>query len=131
MNKEHWKVGMMLALLGLSGCGDNRSPTGSEQIKAYGAEALNQYQRRAELVPNMVSTVKGYGAQSQEVLTQVNAARTAIGALRVTPELLNNPDALAKVQNAQTQLSGSLSRLATLAQNTPPLKAEGNLAVQR
>lgn len=125
MNGGHWKIGMMLALLGLSGCGDNSPPAGSEQIKAYGAEVLNQYQRRADLAPNLVSTVKGYAAQNQQVLTQVSAARAAIVDLRVAPELLNNPEALAKFQSAQTQLSGSLSRLVALTKNNPPLKADG------
>jgi LemA protein len=98
--------------------------TTEEEIKATWAEVLNQYQRRADLIPNLVSTVKGYAAHEKEVLTQVTEARAQVGALQATPELLNDPAAFAKFQQAQAQMGSALSRLLVVAENYPQLKAD-------
>ena len=95
-----------------------------EEAKASWAEVLNQYQRRADLVPNLVETVKGYAAHEKEVLTDVANARSKVGSMQVTPELLNDPEAFAKFQAAQGQLTGALSRLMAVAENYPNLKAD-------
>ncbi|WP_249221318.1 LemA family protein [Cupriavidus sp. KK10] len=108
----------------LTGCGYNTIQTQDEQVKAGWSEVVNQYQRRADLVPNLVNTVKGYASHEREVLTQVTEARARVGAIQVTPELLNNPQAFAQFQAAQQQLSGSLSRLLAVSENYPQLKAD-------
>jgi len=113
----------MLAI-GLTGCGYNAIQTQDEQVKAGWSEVVNQYQRRADLVPNLVNTVKGYASHEREVLTQVTEARARVGAIQVTPELLNNPQAFAQFQAAQQALSGSLSRLLAVSENYPQLKAD-------
>jgi LemA protein len=97
--------------LGLSGCGYNEMQRGDEQIKASWSEVLNQYQRRADLVPNLVNTVKGFAAQEQTILIQVTEARARVGSIQATPELINDPAAFAKFQQAQAGLSSALSRL--------------------
>lgn len=116
----------VLALLAslLSGCGYNAFQTGDEAVKSAWSEVLNQYQRRADLVPNLVSTVQGYAAHEKDVLTQVTAARAQVGALQATPELIGNPEAFAKFQQAQAGLSSALSRLLVVAENYPNLKAD-------
>ena len=116
----------VLALLAslLSGCGYNAFQTGDEAVKSAWSEVLNQYQRRADLVPNLVSTVQGYAAHEKDVLTQVTAARAQVGSLQATPELIGNPEAFAKFQQAQTALSSALSRLLVVAENYPNLKAD-------
>jgi LemA protein len=114
----------MLSALVFSGCGYNRLQVSDEQIKASWAEVLNQFQRRADLVPNLVNTVKGYAAHERDVLTQVTEARARVGSLQATPELLNDPDAFAKFQAAQAQMSSALSRLLVVAENYPQLKAD-------
>ena len=111
--------------LGLSGCGYNRIQLTDEQIKAGWAEVLNQYQRRADLVPNLVNVVKGYAAHEKEVLTRVTEARAKVGALQATPELLNNEQAFGRFVAAQKELSGALGRLLAVAENYPQLKADG------
>lgn len=113
----------MLAL-SLSSCGYNTFQSLDEEAKASWAEVLNQYQRRADLVPNLVEIVKGYAAHESEVLTQVADARSRVGSIQVTPELLNDPEALAKFQAAQGQLTGALSRLMAISENYPNLKAD-------
>lgn len=110
----------------LSGCGYNAFQTGDEAVKSSWSEVVNQYQRRADLVPNLVSTVQGYAAHEKDVLTQVTAARAQVGGLQATPELFNNPDAFAKFQQAQAGLSGALSRLLVVAENYPNLKADAS-----
>ena len=115
-----------LLALSLSGCGYNTFQTNEEQIKASWSEVLNQYQRRADLVPNLVNTVKGYAAHEKDVLTQVTQARASVGGINATPELLNDPAAFAKFQQAQSQLSGALSRLLVVSENYPQLKADAN-----
>ena len=116
----------LLALLTtlLSGCGYNAIQSNDEQVKAAWSEVLNQYQRRADLVPNLVNTVKGYASHEKEVLTQVTAARAQVGGIQATPELINNPEAFAKFQQAQAALSSALSRLLVVAENYPQLKAD-------
>ena len=108
----------------LSGCGYNAFQTGDEAVKSAWSEVVNQYQRRADLVPNLVSTVQGYAAHEKDVLTQVTAARAQVGGIQATPELLNNPEAFAKFQQAQAGLSSALSRLLVVAENYPNLKAD-------
>ncbi|ANX03196.1 LemA family protein [Immundisolibacter cernigliae] len=115
-----------LLALALSGCGYNKFQTGDEQVKAAWSEVLNQYQRRADLVPNLVNTVKGFAAQEKEVLTQVTQARASVGSIQATPELLNDPEAFAKFQAAQGQLTGALSRLLVVSENYPQLKSDAN-----
>ncbi|MBI2307643.1 MAG: LemA family protein [Rhodocyclales bacterium] len=108
----------------LSGCGYNTFQTTDEQVKAAWSEVLNQYQRRADLVPNLVNTVKGYASHEKEVLTQVTEARARVGGIQATPELINNPQAFAQFQQAQAGLTSALSRLLVVAENYPNLKAD-------
>ncbi len=115
---------LLLTLSGLSGCGYNTLQTQDEAVKAGWSEVLNQYQRRADLVPNLVNTVKGYAAHEAKVLTDVTEARARIGQISASPELINDPAALEKFQAAQGQLSGALSRLLVVSENYPQLKAD-------
>ena len=115
----------LLTLL-LSGCGYNTFQTTDEQIKASWAEVLNQYQRRADLIPNLVNTVKGYAAQEQAVLLGVTEARAKVGSIQATPELINDAQAFAKFQAAQGQLTSALSRLLVVSENYPQLKSDAN-----
>ncbi len=112
-----------IAVLGLSGCGYNDFQRLDEQTKASWAEVLNQYQRRADLIPNIVATVKGEANFEQETLTRVIEARSRATAIQVTPELVNDPQAMERFQQAQGQLGGALSRLLAVAENYPNLKA--------
>jgi len=116
----------LIASLTLSGCGYNAMQAQDEQIKASWAEVLNQYQRRADLVPNLVNVVKGYAAHEKDVLTQVTEARAQVGALKATPELINDAAAFAKFQQVQSQMSSALSRLLAVSENYPNLKADGS-----
>ena len=109
--------------LGLSGCGYNTFQTGDEQVKASWSEVLNQYQRRADLIPNLVSTVKGEAKFEQDTLTKVIEARSRATSIQATPELINDPAAFQKFQQAQGELTGALSRLMVVAVNYPNLKA--------
>ena len=125
MHKRLWIwTLLLLSTLLMSGCGYNTLQSADEQIKASWSEVINQYQRRADLVPNLVNTVKGYAAHERQVLTQVTEARAKVGSLQVTPEVLNDPQAFARFQSAQGQLSGALSRLLAVAENYPQLKAD-------
>jgi LemA protein len=110
----------------LSGCGYNAMQTQDEQIKAAWSEVLNQYQRRADLIPNLVNTVKGYAAQESSVLLGVTQARAKVGSIQATPELVNDPAAFAKFQAAQGELSSALSRLLVVTENYPQLKSDQN-----
>jgi LemA protein len=112
------------AVLMLGGCGYNDLQRQDEGIKAAWSEVLNQYQRRADLVPNLVNTVKGYAAQESDVLTAVTNARANVGAIKATPELINDPVAFQKFIAAQNELQGSLSRLLVVAENYPQLKSD-------
>jgi LemA protein len=118
-------LALILVLL-LSGCGYNTLQSGDEQIKAAWSEVLNQYQRRADLVPNLVATVQGFANQEKEVLTRVTDARSRVGAIQATPELVDNPEAFQRFQQAQGELSGALSRLLVVAENYPQLKSDAN-----
>ena len=111
------------AILGLTGCGYNSFQSTDEQIKASWAEVLNQYQRRSDLVPNLVSTVKGETQFEQDTLIKVVEARSRATSIQATPELINGPAAFQKFQQAQGQLSGALSRLLVVSENYPNLKA--------
>ena len=111
------------ATLTLSGCGYNDFQRLDEQTKASWSEVLNQYQRRADLVPNIVATVKGEANFEQETLTKVVEARAKATSIQATPELVNNPEAFNKFQQAQGELSGALSRLLVVSENYPNLKA--------
>src|SRR5665811_530590 len=117
---------IFLITLLLSGCGYNTFQTTDEQIKASWAEVLNQYQRRADLIPNLVNTVKGYASQEKEVLLGVTEARARVGSIQATPELINDPQAFAKFQAAQGQLTSALSRLLVVTENYPQLKSDQN-----
>ncbi|MEP9324194.1 LemA family protein [Paraburkholderia phymatum] len=120
---------MVLALAsvtGLAGCGYNSIQTEDEQVKASWSEVLNQYQRRADLVPNLVNTVKGYANQEKDVLTRVTDARAQVGSIRATPEMLSDPQAFAAFESAQGRLTSSLSRLLVVSENYPQLKSDAN-----
>ncbi|HTT37936.1 MAG TPA: LemA family protein [Burkholderiales bacterium] len=117
---------LIAATAGLSGCGYNTIQAEDEQVKAAWSEVLNQYQRRADLIPNLVSTVKGYAQQEQEVLLGVTQARARVGSIQATPELLNDPQAFAKFQAAQGELTSALSRLLVVSENYPQLKSDQN-----
>jgi len=114
------------AVLALSGCGYNTLQAKDEGVKAAWAEVVNQYQRRADLIPNLVNTVKGYAAQEQKVLIGVTEARARVGSIQVTPEVLNNPEMFQKFQDAQNQLTGALKSLFAVAENYPQLKSDAN-----
>lgn len=126
MRKFIGSVLIMMLTISLSGCGYNKFQTADEQVKASWSEVVNQYQRRADLVPNLVSTVKAYASHEQSVFLGVTNARAKVGSLQVTPELVNNPEAFAKFQAAQGELTSSLSRLLVVAENYPQLKADAN-----
>ncbi|ABE48685.1 MULTISPECIES: LemA family protein [Methylobacillus] len=126
MQKIWLKFVAVLMVLTLSGCGYNTFQSLDEQVKADWSEVLNQYQRRADLVPNLVNTVKGYAAHEQEVLAQVTEARSRVGSIQATPELLNDEQAFARFQEAQNQMTSALSRLMAIAENYPQLKADAN-----
>jgi LemA protein len=117
---------LVAATLSLSGCGYNQFQSLDEETKANWSEVLNQYQRRADLVPNLVSTVKSYASHEEKVLTEVTEARAKVGSMQVTPELLNDPDAFARFQAAQGQLTSALSRLMVVSENYPNLKADAS-----
>jgi len=119
-------LGMFMLTLLLSGCGYNTFQTNDEQIKASWAEVLNQYQRRADLIPNLVNTVKGYAGHEKEVLLGVTEARAKVGGIQATPELINDPQAFARFQTAQGELTSALSRLLVVTENYPQLKADQN-----
>ena len=117
---------LFTAMTGLSGCGYNTLQTQDEQIKSAWAEVINQYQRRADLVPNLVETVKGFAAQEKDVLLGVTNARSRVGGIQATPELVNNPEAFAKFIAAQGEMTSALSRLLVVAENYPQLKSDAN-----
>ncbi|HUL10649.1 MAG TPA: LemA family protein [Methylococcaceae bacterium] len=114
------------AALGISGCGYNTIQAQDEQVKAAWSEVVNQYQRRADLIPNLVNTVKGFAQQEQDVLLGVTNARAKVGSIQATPELINDPQAFAKFQQAQGELSSALSRLLVVSENYPQLKSDQN-----
>ncbi len=123
---------VMTALaLSLAGCGINNLPTFDEQVKAAWSQVENQYQRRADLIPNLVETVKGFALQERETLLAVTEARAKVGQMQVDSELINNPEQLQQFEAAQAQLSGALSRLMVVVERYPDLKSNQNfLALQ-
>ena len=124
---KHLSAVLLLAAVTLlGGCGYNTMQTTDEQVKSSWAEVLNQYKRRADLIPNLVKTVEGFAAQEKEVLLGVTKARASVGAIQATPELVNDPVAFAKFQAAQRELSSSLGRLMLVAENYPQLKSDAN-----
>jgi LemA protein len=124
--RKAWAVLTILAALSVSGCGYNKLQSTDEQVKSSWSEVLNQYQRRADLIPNLVNTVKGFAAQEKEVLLGVTNARAKVGSIQATPELIDNPEAFARFQAAQRELSGALSRLLVVSENYPDLKSNAN-----
>ena len=122
---------LAFVLLGLTGCGVNKIPTLDEQVKAAWSEVLNQYQRRSDLIPNLVETVKGYARQEQQVLTQVVEARAKATQMQLPPDILSNPQAFHEFEQNQATLGGALGRLLVLREAYPALKSDQNfLALQ-
>lgn len=121
----NWLALAAVALL-LGGCGYNEFQDKDEQVKAAWGEVVNQYQRRADLIPNLVNTVKGYAAHEKETLEAVTRARAAATSFQITPEVLNNPEAFNKFQQVQGELSSALSRLMAVSENYPQLKADSS-----
>ncbi|MFZ2739680.1 MAG: LemA family protein [Burkholderiaceae bacterium] len=117
---------VLLLVYSLSGCGYNTLQSNDEQIKSSWSEVVNQYQRRADLIPNLEATVKAFAAQEKDVLLGVTNARARVGSIQATPELLNNPEAFTKFQAAQGEMSSALSRLMAIAENYPQLKSDAN-----
>ena len=125
MRKILWAVSLFAALT-LSGCGYNEFQSKDEQVKAAWSEVLNQYQRRADLIPNLVATVQGYAAQEKDVLIGVTNARARATSVNVSADTLNDPAAMQKFQQAQGELSGALGRLLVVAEAYPQLKSDAN-----
>jgi LemA protein len=124
-----WMVALLgAAVLALSGCGYNTLQQQDENVKAAWSEVVNQYQRRADLIPNLVEVVKGYAAQEQKVLIGVTEARSHATSIQVTPQVLNNPELFAKYQAAQGELTQALSRLMAVTENYPQLKSDQRFA---
>ncbi|MCG6876093.1 MAG: LemA family protein [Betaproteobacteria bacterium] len=119
-------LALVVAAIMLSGCGYNDIQRSDEAVKAGWSEVVNQYQRRADLIPNLVNTVKGFAQQEQQVLTQVTEARARATGIQITPETLNDPAALQKFQAAQGELSSALSRLMVVVERYPELKSNKN-----
>jgi LemA protein len=116
----------IVAALGLSGCGYNDIQRTDEAAKSAWSEVLNQYKRRGDLIPNLVSTVKAFATQEQQVFIQVTEARSRVGSIQATPELINDPEAFKRFQDAQASMSSALSRLLVVAENYPQLKSDQN-----
>jgi LemA protein len=124
---RHFKtLSIALLALALSGCGYNTIQTQDEAVTAAWSEVVNQYQRRADLIPNLVNTVKGFAAQEQAVLIGVTEARARATSIQVTPEMLDDPAALAKFQAAQGELTGALKSLLVVVERYPDLKSDQN-----
>ena len=124
-------AGIVYLTMLLAGCGINTIPTQQEQAKAAWSEVQNQYQRRADLIPNLVNTVKGFAQQEQKVLTDVTEARAKATSVQINANQLTDPDALRRFQDAQAQLSGALGRLLAVSESYPDLKSNQNfLALQ-
>lgn len=117
---------ILISSLTLSGCGYNTIQSKDEEVSAQWAEVINQYQRRADLVPNLVNVVKGYASHEKEVLEAVTVARSKVGSIQMTPELVNDEQAFARFQAAQGELTSALSRLLVVSENYPQLKADGS-----
>lgn len=123
------RKGFLIGFTGLilfftNSCGYNTIQVQDEQVKAAWSEVINMYQRRADLIPNLVNTVKGYAAQEKEVLIEVTRARASVGSVQATPEILNNPELFAKFNQAQGQMTSALSRLMVVVEKYPDLKSD-------
>lgn len=128
---QHARWSLLLLVLMLTGCGINTIPTLDEQVKSAWGQVENQYQRRADLIPNLVQTVKGYASHEQETLTAVIEARSKATSIQADANLVNDPQAQQRFMQAQEQLSGALSRLMVVVERYPDLKANQNfLALQ-
>ena len=128
--RRFW-IALVLVVPLLGGCGVNNIPTYDEQVKAAWGQVENQYQRRADLVPNLVETVKGYAAQERDTLIAVTEARAKVGSMQVDSKLLDDPQRLKQFEEAQSQLQGSLQRLMVVVEKYPDLKSNQNfLALQ-
>ena len=119
-----WLIALFITTM-LSGCGYNTLQSSDESINASWADVLNQYQRRADLIPNLVNVVKGYAAHEKDVLVQVTEARAKVGSLQATPELVNDEQSFKNFTAAQGQMTSAISRLLAVAENYPQLKADG------
>ena len=131
--RRFWTALAALAMLSLTNCGYNVIQSQDEQVKSGWSEVINQYQRRADLVPNLVNSVKGFAQQEKDVLLGVTNARAKVGSIQATPEVLNDPAAFAKFQAAQGELTQALSKLLVVTENYPQLKSDalfGNLMTQ-
>jgi LemA protein len=126
MFRRFLAITLVAVTVSLSGCGYNTLQRTDEQIKAAWAEVVNQYQRRSDLIPNLVNTVKGFAAQEQAVLLGVTNARAKVGTIQATPELINDPQAFTRFQQAQGELSSALSRLMVVVERYPQLKSDQN-----
>jgi LemA protein len=130
---QRGRIPVLVACLGLllAGCGVNNIPSYQETAKAKWSDVLNQYQRRADLIPNLVETVKGYAAQERQVLEEVTNARARATQIQIPPDIVNNPEAFKRFQEAQQQLTGALGRLLAVSERYPDLKSNQNfLALQ-
>ncbi|ERS13504.1 LemA family lipoprotein [Alcanivorax sp. PN-3] len=129
---KHWRFVLLLSILfGVTGCGINNIPTYDEQVKAAWGQVENQYQRRADLVPNLVSTVRGYMEHERDVLVEVTEARAKVGSIQADESLINDPQKLQQFEAAQQQLGSALQRLMVVVERYPDLKANQNfLALQ-
>lgn len=124
--RKLWAILAALLALSVTSCGYNTLQRNDEQITSSWSEVVNQYQRRVDLVPNLVNTVRGFADQEKEVLLGVTNARAKVGSIQATPELINSPEAFARFQAAQGELSGALSRLLVVSENYPQLKSDAN-----
>ena len=124
--RKSWITAAATVAVGLSACGYNTIQRNDEQVKASWSEVINQYQRRADLVPNLVNTVKGFAAQEKDVLLGVTNARAKVGSIQATPELVNDPAAFSKFVAAQGEMTSALSRLLVVTENYPQLKSDAN-----
>jgi LemA protein len=124
LRSSRWPL--LIVVVALAGCGYNTFQSQDEQIKAAWAEVLNQYQRRADLIPNLVETVKGFAEQEQSVLIGVTEARAKVGSIQATPELVDDPQAFQQFQAAQAELTSALSRLLVVVEQYPELKSDAN-----
>ena len=124
--KKLWAAIAVIAALALSGCGYNEIQRKDEGVTAAWSEVVNQYQRRADLIPNLVETVKGFAQQEKDVLIQVTEARSRVGQIKVTPDMLNDPAAVQRFQQTQGELSSALSRLLVVVEKYPELKSDKN-----
>jgi LemA protein len=126
MRKLLVSLAVLFASVNLAGCGYNKLQEQDEAVKAEWSEVVNQYQRRADLIPNLVATVKGFAAQEERVLVSVTEARAKVGSIQLTPEVLNDPEAFARFQAAQGELTAALKSLIAVSENYPDLKSNAN-----